>query len=234
MTLTGVGGSLGIGITNPSDELHVVGGATFTGTVNVQNSVNVSNLVSASAVISSLTGNVSGNLNGNVTTAVGISTFNNMTVGGIGTFADTLQTDLLAIGGGTADSVRSTNDVVEINVPIIGGNPSRVFVRSTGEVGIKQNNPAEINNDSPDPAIADISAGNCIAIFKVLSVGQDKMRCSVDFSNAGVSTARFMLPPKVSTSGRGNLQGVTAGALIYNTSTNKLQVFNGSTWQNCN
>ena len=234
MTLTGVGGSLGIGITNPSDELHVVGGATFTGTVNVQNSVNVSNLVSASAVISSLTGNVSGNLNGNVSTAVGISTFNNMTVGGIGTFADTLQTDLLAIGGGTADSVRSTNDVVEINVPIIGGNPSRVFVRSTGEVGIKQNTPAEINDDSPDPAIADISAGNCIAIFKVLSVGQDKMRCSVDFSNAGVSTARFMLPPKVSTSGRGNLQGVTAGALIYNTSTNKLQVFNGSTWQNCN
>ena len=234
MTLTGVGGSLGIGITNPSDDLHVVGGATFTGTVNVQNSVNVSNLVSASAVISSLTGNVSGNLNGNVSTAVGISTFNNMTVGGIGTFADTLQTDLLAIGGGTADSVRSTNDVVEINVPIIGGNPSRVFVRSTGEVGIKQNTPAEINDDSPDPAIADISAGNCIAIFKVLSVGQDKMRCSVDFSNAGVSTARFMLPPKVSTSGRGNLQGVTAGALIYNTSTNKLQVFNGSTWQNCN
>jgi len=234
MTLTGVGGSLGIGITNPSDELHVVGGATFTGTVNVQNSVNVSNLVSASAVISSLTGNVSGNLNGNVSTAVGISTFNNMTVGGIGTFADTMQTDLIAIGGGTADSVRSTNDVVEINVPIIGGNPSRVFVRSTGEVGIKQNNPAEINDDSPIPAIADISAGNCIAIFKVLSVGQDKMRCSVDFSNAGVSTARFMLPPKVSTSGRNSLQGVISGALIYNTSTNKLQVFNGSTWQDCN
>ena len=54
------------------------------------------------------------------------------------------------------------------------------------------------------------------------------MGSSVDFSNAGVSTARFMLPPKVTTSGRGNLQHVVAGALIYNTSTNKLQVFNGS------
>ena len=74
----------------------------------------------------------------------------------------------------------------------------------------------------------------CIETVKVLSVGQDKMRCSVDFSNAGVSTARFMLPPKVSTSGRNNLQGVIASALIYNTSTNKLQVFNGSTWQDCN
>ena len=111
---------------------------------------------------------------------------------------------------------------------------SRVFVRSTGEVGFKQTAPSEINDASPDPAIADISAGNCIAIFKVLSVGQNKMGSSVDFSNAGVSTARFMLPPKVSTSGRGNLQNVVAGAVIYNTSTNKLQVYNGSAWQDCN
>ena len=234
MTLTGIGGSLGIGITNPSDELHVIGGATFTGTVTVQNSVNVTNLVSASAVISSLTGSVTGNLSGNVNSPTGISTFNNISVGGIGTFADTLQTDLIAIGGGTATSVRASNDVVEINPVLVGGNPSRVFVRSTGEVGFKQTAPAEINDAGPSPAIADISAGNCIAIFKVLSVGQDKMGSSVDFSNAGVSTARFMLPPKVTTSGRGNLQNVVAGALIYNTSTNKLQVFNGSAWQDCN
>ena len=234
MTLTGIGGSLGIGITNPSDELHVIGGATITGTVTVGNSVNVDNLVSATAVISTLTGKVTGNLDGNVNASTGISTFNNMSVGGIGTFADTLQTDLLAIGGGTATSVRASNDVVEINPVQVGGNPSRVFVRSTGEVGFKQTAPAEINDASPDPAIADISAGNCIAIFKVLSVGQNKMGSSVDFSNAGVSTARFMLPPKVSTSGRGNLQNVVAGAVIYNTSTNKLQVYNGSAWQDCN
>ena len=234
MTLTGIGGSLGIGITNPSDELHVVGGATITGTVTVGNSVNVDNLVSATAVISTLTGKVTGNLDGNVNASTGISTFNNMTIGGIGTFSDTLQTDLLAIGGGTATSVRASNDVVEINPVQVSGNPSRVFVRSTGEVGFKQTAPAEIDSASPSPAIADISAGNCIAIFKVLSVGQDKMGSSVDFSNAGVSTARFMLPPKVSTSGRGNLQNVVAGAVIYNTSTNKLQVFNGSAWQDCN
>ena len=43
-----------------------------------------------------------------------------------------------------------------------------------------------------------------------------------------------MYPPKGSTTDRGNFTGVTAGALFYNTSTNKLQVYNGSTWQNCN
>ena len=40
--------------------------------------------------------------------------------------------------------------------------------------------------------------------------------------------------PKVTTSGRGNLQNVTAGSVVYNTTTNKLQVFNGSAWQDCN
>ena len=44
----------------------------------------------------------------------------------------------------------------------------------------------------------------------------------------------YMIPPKVTTAERGNLAGVVAGALIYNTSTNKLQVYNGSAWQDCN
>ena len=41
-----------------------------------------------------------------------------------------------------------------------------------------------------------------------------------------------MIPPKITTTQRGNLSGVVSGAIIYNTSTNKLQVFNGSTWVN--
>ena len=53
---------------------------------------------------------------------------------------------------------------------------------------------------------------------------------SVDFANAGVSTARFMIPPKVSNSGN-NLTNVVAGAMIYNTSNNTLQFYNGSGWR---
>ena len=41
-----------------------------------------------------------------------------------------------------------------------------------------------------------------------------------------------MILPKLTTTQRGNLTGVVSGAVIYNTTTNKLQVFNGSTWVN--
>ena len=46
MTLTGIGGSLGIGITTPSTNLHVIGAATVSGDVNVGN-----NLVVAGALL---------------------------------------------------------------------------------------------------------------------------------------------------------------------------------------
>ena len=58
MTLTGIGYSLGIGITlAPSTNLHVIGAATVSGDVNVGN-----NLVVAGALL----GNVEGTLTGNV------------------------------------------------------------------------------------------------------------------------------------------------------------------------
>jgi hypothetical protein len=43
-----------------------------------------------------------------------------------------------------------------------------------------------------------------------------------------------MLPPKITTTQRGSLTNLVAGALIYNTSDDKLQLYNGSTWTNLN
>ena len=40
-----------------------------------------------------------------------------------------------------------------------------------------------------------------------------------------------MVPPKVDNGERGNLTGLIAGAMIYNTSLNKLQVYTGSAWE---
>ena len=47
-----------------------------------------------------------------------------------------------------------------------------------------------------------------------------------------------MLPPKVSNAQRNSLTSrtggaVPSGAIIYNTGTNKLQVWNGSSWNDC-
>ena len=67
-----------------------------------------------------------------------------------------------------------------------------------------------------------------------IGVGSTVIVGSADFKDAGPdATRRFMIPPKVSTTERGNLIGVIAGAMIYNTSVNRLQVFNGSTWKDC-
>ena len=40
-----------------------------------------------------------------------------------------------------------------------------------------------------------------------------------------------MVPPKVTTTQRDNFTGLVSGAMIYNTSINKLQVYNGSAWE---
>jgi len=60
-------------------------------------------------------------------------------------------------------------------------------------------------------------------------------RAAVDFGDAGNILGRYVILPRVTTTERGNLTnitstGVEAGALIFNTSTNKFQGYTGSTW----
>jgi len=74
-------------------------------------------------------------------------------------------------------------------------------------------------------------------------------KCAVDMSSVvdaydgGVSRApiAYMIPPRVTTAQRNALTDVDgnalssdeAGATVYNTDTNKLQVWNGSSWNDC-
>ena len=63
-----------------------------------------------------------------------------------------------------------------------------------------------------------------------LGVATDGARCAVDFQDAGEGgTSSYMLPPKVTTTIRNTLPNMP-GALVYNESVNKLQVYNGSSW----
>ena len=58
---------------------------------------------------------------------------------------------------------------------------------------------------------------------------------------ASRATIAYMIPPRVTTTQRNALTDVDgnalaadeAGAVIYNTTTNKLQVWNGSSWNDC-
>ena len=74
-----------------------------------------------------------------------------------------------------------------------------------------------------DQAVTNASVSN--------SAGIAGSKIAPNFSSVNTATTRFMVPPKISTSDRGNLTGLESGAFIYNTSLNKLQVYNGSAWE---
>ena len=211
MTLTGIGGSLGIGITQPTKALDVVGAGNFSGDVTVGNNIIVNGALLGN-VTGQLTGNVAGTLDGNTNATVGISTLNNLSIAGVATVADL---EVTRVGIGTTIQ----NQTLQMNET----DASRIIVTSSGQISIQSN---DILEDT------DINGINATACFAGVGIGRTQLGSGVDFANAGVSTNRFMIPPKVTTSNRNSLQNVVSGAVVYNTSTNKLQVFNGSSWVN--
>ena len=210
MTLTGIGGSLGIGNTQPTKTLDVTGAGNFSGDVTVGNNLTVGGALLGN-VQGTLTGNVSGTLQGNSNTTVGISTLNNLTIAGIVTAA---QASITSIGIGTNP---------EINRPFrINDLPAeRIFVTSTGTVGIQTS--LVFDGIGINASTTTLSVG-------AIGVGVTILHKAADFSNAGLSTNRMLVLPKVN--GTGGLQDPVSGAIVYNTATNRVMFYNGSSWGN--
>jgi len=247
MTLTGIGGSLGIGVTEPVLPLHVGGGATITGNTFIGNDL---------TVYGNITGNIPTLGNGftNNINNTGFSTFSNKITAGAGL---TITSGDFNIGSGSAlinGSLKlrlggslTIADITPLNkVDINDDVPSRVFITSSGEVGIKTDksyNNISINASDATAAIAAVSVGTTMISAQSgdvvvkgtrggrVGVGTTMISGSVDFSTAGLSTDRFMILPKVTATERGNLVGLASGAIIYNTNTGKLNFYNGSTWE---
>jgi hypothetical protein len=109
MTLTHAG-NLGLGITLPTNKLHVVGTSTVTEDSYVGNDLYVNNdlIVNGSFIpngdiSANLTGNVTGNVTGNLTgnvNSTGISTFNDILVSSIGIGTGTARSGLDALESG--------------------------------------------------------------------------------------------------------------------------------------
>ena len=223
MTLTGIGGSLGIGVTTPSAALEVVGGATLGGTVNMGGNVTINNLNLTGALTGDLTGNVVGIVTGNL--------FGNVISSGISTLPDILANNI-----GIA-TVRRDDRPININ----SETATQVFVDDDGRIGIKTDNFPNLSSSYAVGVFGDAQIHGGISIGNT-----DIPRSSVDFSdvvnvpsNSAVDRAKtaYLLPPRVTTTQRDALyNGYTqsgdpvAGAFIFNVTNERLELYDGNGW----
>ena len=222
LRLTGIGGSLGIGQTNPEQTLHVVGTSTITstaffgGNVNIRGNTTVNGNINAdSLTVPSLNAHIIGN-NAKIHSTTGISTVATFKATGISTFFGNVT-----ITDGNSFQVNSGD--------------ANFFVSGNGTVGIRTSN---LETDV-------VVAGD--TLFKTsVSVGTTG-RCAVDFSelvnikyNDGSDRSKgaYMLPPIFTTAQRnalvdGRLPGPVApinGAIVFNSDTGRLEIRDGENW----
>jgi hypothetical protein len=202
-------GNLGIGVTDPTNKLEVLGNSSFTNNVFIAGNVDISGNLTVNGDVfldeAELNVNVIGNLTGNVYSTSGISTFFDIdAIGDIFSFRS-------FIGIGTQPSSEEYSfQVVES------------FVVSTSGVGL--------GTDVILPGV-EVSAQDAIAVFRGVGIGTTELRSAVDFGDAGtgVPESRQIIVPRVTTTQRGLLSPQN-GAIIYNTSTNQFQGFVSPSW----
>jgi len=219
-------GKLGIGITLPQQALHVSGASTITGNSFFGSNLNVkTNLTVGGNVIvdgtTTFNGNITGDLlTGNVYSTSGVSTFAKLRVTGS-------NSNFNGVGIGTTNA-----DGYPLS--ILGGSgavDTKFFVTTDGNIGIK----TTVIDDT-----IGINALQAKATFGAMGVGTTNPQSAVDFRNAGQDATgasankMYMYPPLVTNTQKSALTGMTGGALIYNTTSNKLEVYNASTWVELN
>ena len=241
MTLT-YEGNLGIGNTVPEARLHVTGEskfsttATFDGDVTVNGTFTVGtfSVPSLSATDITASGVTTSGLFVGILTAIENST----------SFIPGVNANFVHVGNRLAVGSASTSSI-EINEGkfIISSGDDTVFITDGGAIGIgttsMRTNPDDADTNEQFTIIGlDRSAG-----LGAVGVGTTALQSLVDFSSVGlarteiatieqedVAKMRFMLPPKLTDGERAGLTTVS-GAMIYNITDNKLQVYTGIAWE---
>jgi hypothetical protein len=221
MTLTNEG-RLGIGVTLPTEVLHVGGGITCTGNVYLGNNLTVGNNLT-------LTGS------GNLTLTSGTVT------GGGGIKGDIIAADNSVVFDNGLNSSTALN---KANSHVVTGVSTFVDVVTAGTVKIKTNHiygTLAVNNtqDNDNGEALNVQTAFTIDSAGRVGIGTNQPECTADFSGRNAYTGvgntfrHYMRVPIHNNTTLTQVQGDAShkGAIIFNVQTNKLCVWNGSAWE---
>ena len=260
MTLT-YDGKLGINNATPTNILDVVGSTKFDGDVSITNNLTVDGLISGTVLLPSIfiDKNISTTIGVSTFMDVDIDQNISSKIVAIGTDRDkTIFTTtgldasrtsgafgVLSVGTTAANNAGNVlfadNGTTSFGFNLVGiGTTTPADAYGTTGYGLKVLGGTNVF----DKSRLNFVNGTVLSLqdTAILGVGTVAPRCAVDFSDAayeeiGASTISYMVPPKVTTTERDaftDFDGgpVEVGAFIYNTTVNKLQVWDGSNWNN--
>ena len=229
MTLT-YDKKLGIGVTVPVNNLHVVGTSTVTSNAFIGNNLTVKNDMTVAGDMSvtgsyGLTDSDITGLNVNATTKH--SKVKNLDVDGTLKVAGiTTISGFVSVGNTFSAGVNNTH-------------PTRGF-----GINVDLNNAVAIGTDAPfnDVGLLALDVRHGKATFSGVGVGTTALLAAIDFRYAGRNHAdvvnvaedanrMYMYPPVVTTAERGNLVGMQQGAMVYDSDLDTLCFYNGSAWR---
>ena len=245
MTLTGIGGSLGVGTTLPLTKLHVVGKGIITDEVTFNKGLEITdgslNVRSGNIFVSGLGTftHIYSDFIGNIFSNSGISTFQNLLVQSSGGGTGVITCSNLKTGRVGINQLADDDKYLDIAVNTGLGN--KFFVDDLGNVGIRTTLiPDPIVPGPPGIKDVGINARDTSLLINTVGVGTTGLRnAAVDMGHAGTSTTRYMVPPTVNNTIQGQLTGtdqtsgsIPIGSIIFNSEAGQHRWWNGTTWKN--
>lgn len=233
-------GNFGIGITNPSNTLHVVGTSTVTGNAWFGNNVNIlGTLTVGSLTLPSIVSNTNLNNSSGVSTFYRVRTTNNLIVStgasiGIGTESPIVTIDARgqnALFGSIGIGTTSTNQTLKVS-----GSTLLTSV-AIGSTTLDDGSGLGVYGGTTTLSSNSISGINSTIVVLdstcAVGVGTTSYRSALDFGDAGKDNlggiGAYMIVPRLNNTQRAGLSTV-AGAFIFNITTSKFQGYTGTGW----
>jgi hypothetical protein len=223
-------GKLGIAITNPSHQLHVVGTSTVTGNAFVGGNLSIGGTISGQLALGQT-------LQANIFTTSGVSTFGQVNISGpIGFSSEIPNCDIDfqqatasfgSIGIGTTNPVAKLKIIGGALLDDVGFNTSSIKTDASYNCGNIQFYNQRFGMYSSD-MVFDSARDSQIGFGTV----GDNFAGMIDMRLGGENhVSPWLYLPQMTTArrntatGNSNLTGISTGAVIYNTTVNRVEIF---------